>query len=289
MLWLKFSGYFQCRLATDPDPTDERRGVSGYVHALAGEPDLDRVIRLQPNGTVIRSHCPEIGVKVRCVYVDGGRAIEHALVGADVALLDEPKFEGRNWIVAEDGVEPIVPFHIRVTKNRFSLQRSHADAEEFPFTELRAQGLIFSPGEIGESTGIWDLDTEWDKRLALLRDDLAKTGDETEKARLQRRIEFMTGMPRRTMYYPAKMPYNLSLKGTSIYQDPDHVLATAVDVQQPWSTECWFGAWDPHGLSGFMKGYLGLPLVKPSSQGERERTRAREIAQSMEHRELRRL
>ena len=39
-IWLKFTGWFQCRLATDPDPTDEPRGVSGYVRAVAGEPDL---------------------------------------------------------------------------------------------------------------------------------------------------------------------------------------------------------------------------------------------------------
>jgi hypothetical protein len=33
-VWLKFGGWFQCRLATDPDPCDEPRGVSGYVHAV---------------------------------------------------------------------------------------------------------------------------------------------------------------------------------------------------------------------------------------------------------------
>ena len=43
MLVIEFNGWFQCRLATDPDPYDEPRGVSGYVHAYAGEPDLDRL------------------------------------------------------------------------------------------------------------------------------------------------------------------------------------------------------------------------------------------------------
>ena len=33
-LYLHFEGYFQCRLATDPDPTREPRGVSGYTYAL---------------------------------------------------------------------------------------------------------------------------------------------------------------------------------------------------------------------------------------------------------------
>src|SRR5512133_460655 len=45
MLSLHFAGWFQCRLATDPDPADEPRGVSGFTFAYPGEPDLDRVIR----------------------------------------------------------------------------------------------------------------------------------------------------------------------------------------------------------------------------------------------------
>jgi hypothetical protein len=32
-----------------PDPSDEPRGVSGYTFALAGEPDLDRLLHLQPD------------------------------------------------------------------------------------------------------------------------------------------------------------------------------------------------------------------------------------------------
>ena len=40
-----FTGWVQVRLATNPDPTDEPRGVSGYTFALPGEPDLDRVLR----------------------------------------------------------------------------------------------------------------------------------------------------------------------------------------------------------------------------------------------------
>ena len=46
MLKLFFQGCFQCRLATDPDPTDEKRGISGPTFAAPGEADLDRVIRL---------------------------------------------------------------------------------------------------------------------------------------------------------------------------------------------------------------------------------------------------
>ena len=46
MFFINFAGFFQIRLPTDPDPTDEKRGVSGYTFALAGEPDFDRILRL---------------------------------------------------------------------------------------------------------------------------------------------------------------------------------------------------------------------------------------------------
>ena len=48
-LTLNFEGWFQMRMATDPDPTDEKRGVSGYTFALAGEPDLDAKVHMQPD------------------------------------------------------------------------------------------------------------------------------------------------------------------------------------------------------------------------------------------------
>lgn len=36
-----FDGYFQCRLATDPDPSNEQRGLSGFTYSVAGETLLD--------------------------------------------------------------------------------------------------------------------------------------------------------------------------------------------------------------------------------------------------------
>ncbi|EAZ82069.1 hypothetical protein [Algoriphagus machipongonensis] len=36
-----FDGYFQCRLATDPDPSNEQRGISGFTYSVAGETLLD--------------------------------------------------------------------------------------------------------------------------------------------------------------------------------------------------------------------------------------------------------
>ena len=40
-LSISFDGYFQCRLATDPDPSNEQRGISGFTYSVAGETLLD--------------------------------------------------------------------------------------------------------------------------------------------------------------------------------------------------------------------------------------------------------
>src|SRR5438067_16813 len=104
---LGFSGWFQVRLATDPDPCDEPRGVSGYSWALPGEPDLDRIIRFQPNAPFLRAGCaPEVrpGVVVQHVSMSERELADHPLAHARVDLVDGPKFEGRNGIVAEDGL-----------------------------------------------------------------------------------------------------------------------------------------------------------------------------------------
>jgi hypothetical protein len=86
MLFIKFEGWFQCRLATDPDPVDELRGVSGYMKSLPGEPDLDRIIRFH-DPVVRRAFAPDVGVRVSKVAVDGVVDSAHSLLGGKVDLL----------------------------------------------------------------------------------------------------------------------------------------------------------------------------------------------------------
>lgn len=40
-LSIHFEGFWQCRLATDPDPSDEQRGISGFTYSVAGETLLE--------------------------------------------------------------------------------------------------------------------------------------------------------------------------------------------------------------------------------------------------------
>ena len=127
-----FEGYFMCRLATDPDPTNERRGRSGYTMALTSEDPLDQVIRLQADDHLSRhlrrpgeAMGIRVGVNVRHVRFDGAPwAGSPNLVGAEVRLLGKndvfagPTFESRNNIVGSDDsmAFAVVPFQLAVDK-----------------------------------------------------------------------------------------------------------------------------------------------------------------------------
>jgi hypothetical protein len=116
-LELGFEGFFMCRIATDPDPTNERRGMSGYTMALADEAPLDQVIRLQMDidqqhddtilrdpalqvlrsqevGRLFRDHPgerPALGVFVNQVRFDGEEAddaLKELFLRTRVSLLD---------------------------------------------------------------------------------------------------------------------------------------------------------------------------------------------------------
>jgi hypothetical protein len=167
MLTLNFEGWFQCRLATDPDPSDELRGVSGWTLAVAGEEDLDRVIRLQ-EPVSRRSHGPGVGVVVRIVTVDERHIPGHPLVGGQVELLDGPKFEGRNGIVAEDAAEGIDPFHLRITSGGVTLRRKDILDPQNPERKIHevdpsvlkrrqpVEGEAAERAEIADATGVMD-------------------------------------------------------------------------------------------------------------------------------------
>jgi len=281
-LLIKFSGWFQCRLPTAPDPTDEPRGVSGYAHALPNEPDFDRIIRLQPKLAIQRSYCQPIGVYVKAIWIDGARQDDHPLLGGTVDFLDNPKFEGRNNIVVEDdGYEAIFPLHIQIKKNNCIIQRKFKDKNIFPssenkynfedFNQLKASGLHINPGIVSEATGIFDLRTIWEKRKEQLEKDLQTTAaTEIEMATLNSRINFLSknlksknGLYNRFAY---RMLYLISLTGSIIFQDPEKYITgkPSIDPEsnepEDWPLEFWCGGWDAESLSGYIEGYLGIPM-----------------------------
>ncbi|MDP9070341.1 MAG: hypothetical protein M3N68_03465 [Actinomycetota bacterium] len=265
MLVLDFDGWAQCRLATDPDPADEPRGVSGWTFALAGEPDLDRVLRFQPAGTVPRRFGPPVGVAVRQVALDGRAVDGHVLAGASVDLVGDPVFDGRNGLAAEDGKEPIMPLHLRVEGRGVTLARRHAD----PVTgRWRATRPTFEPvpPELARRLGLGGRDGPEhyrQERARQVQEALESATDATAQVALAKRLDDLNSHDR-----PQPLPallwgvkYRLRLEGADPEVADGAGRLVGVVAEGPWPLELWIGAWDADALCAFVQGRLALPFI----------------------------
>jgi hypothetical protein len=125
---LFFAGNFECRLATDANKYDEKRGVptytdpngkevlGGWTFALKGEPDLDRIIRFSgPVGT--RSQVPAfVPVKVTKIVAISPSGVEFksgdSVIGTSVDLGSDNYFYGQDGTDFGPGYEPIANLKI---------------------------------------------------------------------------------------------------------------------------------------------------------------------------------
>lgn len=268
MLVLAFDGWAQCRLATDPDPADEPRGVSGWTFALAGEPDLDRVLRFQPAGTVPRRFGPPIGVAVRQVALDGQLLDGHVLEGAAIDLLGDPVFDGRNGLAAEDREEPIMPFHLQVaSRTALRLARRHADPVSGRWL---ATAPVFErvPLQLAELLGVAGPDGPRryrQRRACQIEAALAGATDGTDRVALGKRLADLRSdpnppQPLRTL--GVGFSYRLALKGAEPeIADEEGGLGGSVE-EGPWAVELWVGPWDADALCAYVRGSLGVPLLR---------------------------
>ncbi len=280
-LGLAFEGFVQVRLATDPDPADEPRGVSGWTHAVAGEPDLDRVLVLHENDPrrVARSHGPSVDVTVRSVIIDGTAASQHPLLGARVDLLAAPKFEGRNWIIAGDGAEPIDPVHLRISGAGVVLEKRDIvrgpDGAEIPFYRIPPDALArrmpqlqadeTAQAEVFAALGVPDSDpVAWRaQRKKTLLDELASPGvaqDVVRSTALRTRIlDLGLGGPA-VGTVGVRMLYRFALHGAGNAADAQGILPGTPQVDGDWPLEFWVGGWDADAFCMFMRGTLTVPL-----------------------------
>lgn len=264
-----FAGWMQVRLATNPDPTDEPRGVSGYTFALPGEPDLDRIVRTS-NPVAPRSHAPPIGVAVRRVAVDGHDVPKHPLVGARFDLLGAPRFESVNEVVMEQGTEILEPFEVQLVLGGFRLQRraflDPARPELTVYTAPRAlldaRRATYSIGTttmLEEALGTTDPAAYRRAKLALVRAELAATSDPVARAALERRISELeiTGDRRAgAMTFIERRHFDLD--GPTALVDPDGWLA-GLDTTATFACDLAMGAWDCDALAFYTTGTLALP------------------------------
>ena len=322
-LVIQFQGWCIIRLATDPDPPDEPRGVSGYTFAFAGEPDFDRIVRLQPpRGYKPRSHGPKkLGVFVTTAErIDNGSTVNiPALAGAKVSLLGKPRLENRNWTLTLPGYEPIHPFNLSITNASIKIRRSapfdpknpNLPVWKVPRDKLLAHGangMEAEPETIGRATGIWDPLLLVTQRKRLLELDLAAETDPVARAALRGRIAELTIGITNTQP-PAKGDrrvtarnfierFGFTMEGVKPkIEDRGNALQGKLNPNAAWSINFWLGAWDPDLLCAFMEGSSRIPYRPPLKPGARTAKkgsakqssvpRKRELKSSASHRRRR--
>jgi hypothetical protein len=106
---IHFKGVFQCRLATDSDPSDHPRGKDGWTFAHTGEPDFDRIIRFN-NPVSPRPCADKVEVLVTKVIMDGSEVAD-SLMGKQVNLGPNSFFDGA---FNSPGTEPIANFEFNI-------------------------------------------------------------------------------------------------------------------------------------------------------------------------------
>lgn len=261
---IHFEGWFQYRLATDPDPADEPRGASGWTFALGNEPDLDHILRLQDAVAprIWGGEYHDVGVVVRSVEVQGQTDAHHSLVGARVDLLDQPMFVGRNGIVSDTGAEFIAPFRLSIQTPSITIERvDHLDpsapnkalVDIAPHLWQRRQPVAakIKPGDYAAYRM---------KRKKVLEGDLASTTDALVRAVLQKRITELARHDSPEQALGFSLDYAFELNGLPVIIDPQQYLADAIDEIAFWPIEFSMGEWDADALCGYMKGSIVLPF-----------------------------
>lgn len=275
-LELGFEGWFQCRLATDPDPYDEPAGVSGTTVALAWERPLDRVIRFN-RPVDPRSGAPVPGVSVRAVQLDGIPVPAHPLVGASVDLADDSRFEGRNGLVADDGTEPIVPFAIRVRGAEHVIERedppgpSDTDGnDQLAYAHRLGGNIDGSPAVAEEILDAVRIPNRHAWAAAREEHLVAAQQHETDAGRragLATRLDrFRSLRANGSAFVAVRVTYGFGVGahgGRGTVHGAGAGVPEAIDVRQPWPLAFWLGGWDADGLCGYVRGTLGLPLRAP--------------------------
>lgn len=151
-------------MATDPDPSNDLRGVSGYSFALPGEPDFTQLVHFQKSpGVVSRSYCPEPSVIVtkgkwyRAEVVETEQGVierykappekigpDHPLFEARIDLLNEPIFDSRNSTIVYNGYGLLSPFDMEIRSPEgydgpsVTIQRSYFVDPQNPSTDLES-------------------------------------------------------------------------------------------------------------------------------------------------------
>lgn len=284
MMKLSFEGWFQCRFATDPDPADDPRGVSGPSVQVAGEPPLDRVVRTQDFVCPRWPRSADDGVTVRSVTIGGVEQPTHALLGAEVRLPPECRFQQRNLIlVLQNFNTPIDPFGLEIRKGEVRISRdalwditrpSLTVKDVFLDSSVmatRANTIAVADPEVAEATGFMDFAAVRAQRRQHLADQLSgldPVKNPIEYAALRKRVmcidndRILVGerLPAE-QFMGMKAAYTIELNGPPTVEDPSGAMKGTVGTSQLWSTTFWLGGYDVDTLMGYLRGSLSMPFL----------------------------
>ncbi|MGH9170586.1 MAG: hypothetical protein ACRD0Z_06905 [Acidimicrobiales bacterium] len=296
MLEISFAGRWQFRMALDPDPNDEPRGVSGPTVALPGEPDFDTFMYLQDHV------CPRYpfdwgnGVFVNGVTVvdDTNPALRtplgaHPLIGAAVNLLESPTYAERGFVVLYQKM-PIDPFVLQIkgggvelyVKDLWDPQYPEWDVNEVATNHpelLERRSVTVQPQSalVAATTGIVDYVAYRLARLEQLvarRAVLEPVKDAEEIAGLDMRIrmlekdkdsgadEGLVGLALESHQFLGLCGfYQFLIQGTPrVTNQAGPALGGQIGVSQPWFVDFWVGGFDVDTLTGWMSGVLRVPF-----------------------------
>lgn len=294
MLFIGFSGYWQLRMALDPDPNDEPLGISGPTRVVPGEPPFDRLLRFQNPVCPRFPHDQDIGVFVDRVEISDAETPDnrtpipdHPLLGAAVDLVDGPKFEERGFVTVYQKM-PIEPFHLRIAGNGIELAVDDMwdpTNPDLTYDEVCAlqpgllsrRSLTVQPGStiVAEATGITDYAEYRLERRRQLEARRADPAHKDEIPALSVRINDLAKDDLATatsglvgLVVPAQQFlglcgfYAFVIQGSPIVRDPGDHLGGRIGVSQPWSIKFWMGGFDVDTLTAFVKGTLVVPFAR---------------------------
>lgn len=300
-LSLAFEGYYQYRAPTDPDPTDEPRGVSGYTFAVAGEPDLDGLMHFQPDEPGVYERAfgppgtpgPRVGVRVTRAQRWDDQALTLTdvpeLVGARLALPGSRPAELNGIIVRNDyfAIDP-VRVQLRGPDGDDTMLLDRADLLDPDQPDLlitsatgdmikrrQPAGFVSDSVEAAKALGLPDATpasaiANRQLRQATLEQLLAETTDEVERAALDTRISQLNIL-RRWWYLSDddgqsidRRAHQLTLQAYGWNIDvngPVYANALDGDPGQRWPIAFWMGGFDGDALTAYVSGYLSVPLA----------------------------
>jgi hypothetical protein len=301
MLKLLFEGYYQMRMATDPDPPDDPRGLSGYTFALPGEPDFDHKLHFQPDekGAYQRvyglpgARGPEIGVRVVGAMENGAQRAD--LKGARVRFVDGKVVE-RNGVIVRNDMFVIDPLRVRIEQagtgspllDRIDYLSGDPNLPNLPVVDATKAQLERRQLQGGFTDGSWKVALatslpspnddalvanrrERQRNLIALRDTIDRHRQPGEYSGLTTRITQLDLLKEwwDLTAPPGPVPLDRRARQLALLADGwnidinGQVLANTIgaDEKKLWNLSFWMGGWDGDALCGFIQGELNVPLL----------------------------